>query len=99
MALTPGASAPTPQRVTKHHRFFQVNLRGDLLFCVREDIPAANALEQASNFLDAAVAAVYQAAEASDTAVAYAAAYLTEMAKAIVDAAVIAIGQEQKTNN
>lgn len=98
MSDTQGAPAPAPERATAQHPFFSCNIRDDLLFSVRAGIPANDALEQASSFLAAAGSTVYQVAEKVGGESAYAAGYLVEMAKAIVDAAIIAIAEERNSH-
>lgn len=85
-------------RQTAQHPFFSANPQGDLLFSVRADIPATDALEQASCFLSAARSAVYEAAEGSARESMYGAAYLVDMAKAIVDSAILSLDAEEAGN-
>lgn len=88
-------SAQAPTRVTAQHPFFSCNPSGDQLFSVRENISATDALEQASCFMAAARHATYQAADDANSEAVFGAAYLIEMAKAVLDAAIVAIAKEK----
>ncbi len=90
---TPGASAP----ITTRTSFTRINAAGDLLFEVRPGVPAVDALEMASCYMASA------RDMASDCAQAYsgdqpdhfwAAFYLIEMAKAVLDASIKTLIQE-----
>lgn len=78
--------APAPIRATRAHDFFSCNPEGDCLFSVRAGIPASNALESASCFLDVARSSVRQIAEDGGSASEYAADHLITLAKALIDA-------------
>lgn len=91
--ISPQSTAP--ERTTAQHPFFSCNARDDLLFSVRAGIPADDALEQASCFLAAARTTVYQVAEKVGSESVYGAGYLVEMAKALVDAAILSISKEE----
>ncbi|MBS1185276.1 MAG: hypothetical protein H6R09_877 [Proteobacteria bacterium] len=87
---TNGAAAPI--RATHAHDFFSCNSEGDCLFSVRAGIPAGDALEMASCFLDVARSAVRQLSDESagdssdDGNSSYAADHLITLAKALIDA-------------
>lgn len=66
----------------------------ETLFSVRDGVPTEDALNQASTFLAAARTAAYEADENADLG--YAAAYLIEMAKHLVDSAIESIGVASK---
>ncbi|MFA7240508.1 MAG: DUF3077 domain-containing protein [Sulfuricellaceae bacterium] len=88
------SAASMPKHQTADYPFFSCNLQKDKLFSVREGIPLKGALEQASLFLDSAQA-IAGIAEDVTPAVVYGAAYLIEMAKAVVDATVYAAHAEE----
>ena len=71
--------------------FFSCNPEGDALFSVREGVPAIDALEYASTFLSVASATAHNAALSTNDEQSFAAAYLIDMSKAIVDAAIKAM--------
>ncbi|MFA7240850.1 MAG: DUF3077 domain-containing protein [Sulfuricellaceae bacterium] len=93
-ATSSAPAASTPKHQTADYPFFSCNLQKDKLFSVREGIPLEGALEQASLFLDSAQA-IAGIAEDVTPAVVYGAAYLIEMAKAVVDATVYAVHAEE----
>jgi len=96
--MTTDIGAPAPKRTTAKHPFFPCNPCGDLLFSVRADVPVSDALEQASCFLAAAKTAVYEAAGDTQNENFFGAAYLVEMSKAIVDAAILSINKEKRNH-
>lgn len=69
--------------VTESRQFIEANPNGDRLFAVVPGIPAADALEQASCLLATARDAAYGVAANGKHS--FAAGYLIEMAKAVVD--------------
>ncbi|MFA7239666.1 MAG: DUF3077 domain-containing protein [Sulfuricellaceae bacterium] len=91
---TPSPATATPKHQTADYPFFSCSPQKDKLFSVREGIPQEGALEQASLFLESAQA-IAGIAEDVTPAVVYGAAYLIEMAKAIVDATVYAAHAEE----
>jgi len=94
LATMSSPAAATPKRQTAGYPFFSCNTRQDKLFSVREGIPLEGALEQASLFLESAQA-IAGIAEDVTPSVVYGAAYLIEMAKAIVDATVYTVHAEE----
>lgn len=68
--------------------FFSCNPQHEKLFMVRDGIPAMNALEQASCFLDSARTIAGYAGQSNDAALMFAATYLIDLAKAVIDATV-----------
>ena len=90
-AQSPDLVADFPLR---SNDFFKCSSRGDALFTVREGVPALVALEQASCFLAAARKSAYEVAAKIETDSAYAPAYLIEMAKGVLDAAILTIGMD-----
>lgn len=93
--MNQSTSAQAPTRVTAQHPFFSCNPAGDELFSVRPGMPVFDALEQASCFMAAARDATYQAADLVQSDSVSGAAYLIEMAKAVLDSAISAINQEK----
>lgn len=85
---TSGTSSP--RRVTAQHPFFSCCPNGTALFSVRPDVSLDDALDLASCFLASARDAAYEVADASGGSSAFSAAYLIEMAKAVVDASAMA---------
>lgn len=94
MADTPGATAPV--RKTAHIDFHTINADGDKLFSIRENIPLEDAIEQASCFAATVADLVNQAALDGDTYQLWAAAYLADMSKAILDSACAAMYREKR---
>jgi DUF3077 family protein len=92
MAETANGRAAAPATCTTVSKtFFPCGSAGHPLFAVREGIPALDALEQVSTFLSAAKdAATFAAmeAEGDEGGVMWTCAYLIEVAKATLDAAV-----------
>jgi hypothetical protein len=84
-AQSPNLVADFPLR---SNDFFRCSSRGDELFTVRDGMSAVVALEQASCFLAAALKGAYALAEMSEDDSAHAPAYLIEMAKGVMDAAI-----------
>lgn len=74
--------------------FFPSGIGDGKLFDVREGVPIPDALNQASCFLASAKTAAYEADENADFG--YAAAYLIELAKALVDSAIESIAGASK---
>ena len=91
---TQGTQAP--KFTTARHAFERANAAGDMLFEVRPGVSAIDALHCASCYLSAANESVYQAAEESHSESIYGSALLVKMAKAVVDAAITAIHNEEK---
>jgi hypothetical protein len=90
-----GAAAPV--RKTQLYPFFSCNPARDALFAVREGVPALDALQQASCFLEAARDAAYSSASSDEPLNAmWATAYLVDVAKAVVDAAIDAMYDEER---
>lgn len=84
----------TRRRVTAEHSFFSCDPSGTALFTVRADVSIDSALNSAAALLDTAFALMTEAAtdmeggKLPDSRRAWAAAYLAEMSKALVDAAI-----------
>lgn len=74
--------------------FFSCNTAEESLFSVRSGVSAKNALTAASCFLDLARTCAYEGTESGNLS--NAAAYLIEMAKAVVDS--LTIGIDSKPN-
>jgi hypothetical protein len=74
-------------RFTKQVAFFSCNTDKQALFNVRQGIALDDALSQASVFLSSALKITEEMAIENDSAIAWAAHYLTEISKAIVDSA------------
>jgi hypothetical protein len=84
-------------RATTAYPFFPCNADGNHLFEVRAGLSAIDALQEASNLLDAAKASAYEIATNRVEDVArntWTLAYLLEMAKAVVDSSVASLEQE-----
>lgn len=81
-----------PPRFTAHHPFFSADPDQTPLFAVRPGVPLEHALGWASNFLDVAEGLTREAArgvdgpEKPDARLVWAASYLTEISKALVEA-------------
>ncbi|MBS0372544.1 MAG: DUF3077 domain-containing protein [Proteobacteria bacterium] len=84
------AGAAAPRRVTAQHPFFSCSPTGDTLFSVRPNVALDDALDLASCFLASALGTVEQVAQNVGGDQIHGAAYLVEMAKAVVDAATLA---------
>ena len=80
-----GASAPILK--TAVTKFFPCNPAQDALFSVNPSVPVEDALGTASCFLASAVGIMQEVALQIDTNEAWAALYLVEMSKGVVDAA------------
>lgn len=91
-----GATAPT--RKTSPRKFFSCNPEQDMLFAVREGIPATDALEMASCFLASAQDITAEVAQDERGDRIWGAFYLIKMAKAVVDAAVGAVQDEERNH-
>jgi hypothetical protein len=94
---TKGAAAP--KRTTSRLAFERANAAGDLLFEVRPGVPATDALECASCYLAAAKEATCELAMTQSEGGLeriWAAYYLIFMAKAVVDAAIGVISDEER---
>lgn len=74
-------------RRTAEKPFFSCNSKQDALFAVREGITLDDALCEASCLLSAAKDVMYAIASKDDAPEIWAAAYLVDMSKAVVDAA------------
>jgi hypothetical protein len=74
------------EAITTDIPFGSINPQQDKLFAVRAGVSAKDALEHASCLLSVALDIRHEAIESS-SATAWASAYLTEMAKAAIDAA------------
>jgi hypothetical protein len=85
-----------PDRRTLRINFLPCNPQQDALFAVNDDLPADDALQYASNFMDSAAAVMLDTAQEIDSASAWGALYLIQMAKAVVDAATCAITKERR---
>lgn len=75
------------KQVTSRHPFHSCTAEGDDLLAICEGVPLEQALERASSFLESAKGILCGAAEGGDSASVYGAAYLVDMAKAVVDSA------------
>lgn len=90
-------------RVTREIPFFSCNPNGDSLFTVRAGLPLEDALNEASCFLGAAQGVVSDAAmdlsgpEHPESRDIFAALYLVQFAKALVDAAIKAAINDRRT--
>lgn len=93
---TTGAIAPT--RKTSPHQFFSCNPEQDMLFAVREGLPATDALEMALCFLASAQDITEEVAQAEHDDRIWGAFYLIKMAMAVVDAAVGAVMDEERNH-
>lgn len=87
---------PAPKFTTARHAFERANASGDMLFEVRPGVSAIDAMHSASCYLSAARETVYQAAEGSGNESIYSAVLLVNMAKAVVEAAITAVENEEK---
>jgi hypothetical protein len=79
----------TQPSTTAAHAFFSCNTAEESLFSVRPGVSSKNALAAASCFLDLARTCAYEGPESENLS--NAAAYLIEMAKAVVDSLTIGI--------
>lgn len=91
-------SASAPNRKTAFTKFFSCNPQQDALFAINADISATDALEMASTFLASADGIMNAVAMECDNNSVWAAAYLVEMSKAIVNAAIGAVMREERGN-
>ncbi len=96
MPTETGATAPT--RKTSPRKFFSCNPQQDMLFSVREGIPADDALEMASCFLASALDIASDVAQDEQGDRMWGAYYLIKMAKEVVDAAVSAVQDEERNH-
>lgn len=78
----------TIPKTTHAYPFFSCNPQGTALFSVRPGVSSIDALQLASCFLTSARDAAYGATEHTDSSDVFAAAYLIDMAQAVVDAAI-----------
>lgn len=80
-------NAPTtkPIRITKEHPFFSCSVDSQSLFKITQGIELDDALNQASCFLASTLKITEDLAFENDSAQAWAAHYLVEISKAIVD--------------
>jgi hypothetical protein len=86
-------SAPTATSV--QHAFYSTGPSTGHLFDVRAGVPAVISLEQASCFLGAVFQTLQDTAEEPNSDVIYGAAYLTEMAKAVIDSVASGLARQQ----
>jgi hypothetical protein len=89
-------SETNQELTTARQAFERANAAGDMLFEVRPGVSAIDALHCASSYLSAANESVYQAAEKSGDEAIFGSALLVKMAKAVVDAAINAIKNNEK---
>jgi hypothetical protein len=80
-------NSPKKIRYTKEHAFFSCTVNKTSLFTIRDGIEFEDALSQASCFLASALKITEDLAFEADSAQAWAANYLVEISKAIVDSA------------
>ncbi len=88
-------------RATARHPFVRANANGDLLFEVRAGVPAINALELASCYMASArdlAGDCASAAEGENPDHLWGAFYLIEMAKAVLDSAISALHDEERSH-
>lgn len=78
--------APAPKRGTASHDFFKSS-KGNI-FAVREGLPIQEVLGEASCILAVAMDLCYRIADDTESTQTYGAAYLLEMAKGLLDAAI-----------
>ncbi len=90
-------SEPT-SRTTAFTKFLSCNVQHQQLFSVNAGIPLLDALEQASCFLASADSIITEAAMQCDNGTVWAAAYLVEISKAIIDAAASAAAMENRND-
>jgi hypothetical protein len=88
-------SAPTA--TTLQRAFYTTGPTTGPLFDVRAGVPALVSLEQASCFLGAVYQTLQDTAEEPNADVIYGAAYLTEMAKAVIDSVAAGIARHEGT--
>lgn len=84
-------SAPVPRLA--QHPFFSCNPEQERLFSVCEGVSILDALNQVSCFLASAQSAA-ESADGGDAGLIWAAAYLIEMSKSIVDSAISGLVKE-----
>lgn len=87
--ITPGATVPR----LAQHPFFSCNSEQERLFSVCEGVSILDALNQVSCFLASAQSAA-ESADGGDVRLIWAAAYLIEMSKAVVDSAINGLAKE-----
>lgn len=85
--ITMSNNTKLPIRFTKKHPFFSCNFNNQSLFTVRKDIEIDDALSQASCFLASALKISEELAIEQNSEVAWAANYLIEISKALIDSA------------
>lgn len=78
-------NSPKKIRYTKEHAFFSCNINKQALFTLNAGIDFEDAISQASCFLASALRITQDLAIDNDSAQAWAAHYLVEISKAIVD--------------
>jgi hypothetical protein len=89
--------APAPLRLkTSFIKFLPCNSDSEALFSVNPDIPALDALEQASRFIGTAREIAAVSAEDLNTEAPWATVYLLDMAMAIVDSVIETIVDENR---
>lgn len=82
-------------KTTHAYPFFSCNPQGTALFSVRPGVSSIDALQIASCFLTSARDAAYSATAHTDSSDVFATAYLVEMAKSVVDAAIAGMISEE----
>ena len=87
-------SAPTATTVQR--AFYSTGPTTGPLFDVRAGVPVLVSLEQASCFLGAVYQTLQDTAEEPNSDVIYGAAYLTEMAKAVIDSVVSGLARQER---
>lgn len=93
-AVAVQATAAPRRRVTARTKFFSYNPDGASLFAVVGGAPSDEALDVASCLLSSALDVIERAAMDTDRADIHGAAYLVEMAKGVVNAALLAMSRE-----
>jgi hypothetical protein len=93
-AVAAQATAAPRRRVTARTKFFSYNPDGASLFAVVGGAPSDEALDVASCLLSSALDVIERAAMDTDRADIHGAAYLVEMAKGVVNAALLAMSRE-----
>lgn len=85
-----------PSAITVQRAFYSTGSTTGPLFDVRAGVPALVSLEQASCFLGAVYQTLQDTAEEPNSDVIYGAAYLTEMAKAVIDSVVSGLARQER---
>lgn len=94
MAKINSTEAPSSQRKTRFTKFFSCNPQGNALFAINGDIALDDALEQASTFLCSAEQVVLDLAMKGGGESAFAALYLVQISRALVDSSILAEAAE-----